>query len=83
MARIPMNPPCDFFAALGRVLLPLCCLVCRSPGDGDDLCTACRAELPWNRAACARCGLPLPRPAPRCGRCVGLALPFATTRAVF
>lgn len=78
-----MNPPCDFFAALGRVLLPLRCLVCRSPGDGDDLCTACRAELPWNRAACARCGLPLPRPAPRCGRCVGLALPFATTRAVF
>ena len=21
MARIPMNPPCDFFAALGRVLV--------------------------------------------------------------
>lgn len=79
-----MSPPCDFFAALGRVLLPLRCLVCRSPGeDGEDLCRACRAELPWNHAACARCGLPLPRPAPRCGRCVGRALPFAASRAVF
>lgn len=79
-----MSPPCDFFAALGRALLPLRCLLCRSPGEGvDDLCAACRAELPWAGPACARCGLPLPRPAPCCGRCAGRALPFAASHAVF
>lgn len=73
-----------FFSGLGRGLLPLRCLVCEEPGaEGFDLCPDCRADLPWNRAACARCALPLPRAAPRCGRCAGLALPQASARAVF
>lgn len=70
--------------ALGRALLPPRCLVCEEPGHaGQDLCLACRRELPWNHAACTRCGLPLPHPAPRCGRCAGPAPPQAATHAVF
>lgn len=79
----------EFFAGLtlagvGPALLPWRCLVCTDRGgDGLDLCPACRRDLPWNRSACARCGLPLPRPAPRCGRCLGGRPPQASTHAVF
>ncbi len=73
-----------FLAALGPALLPWRCLVCTGRGvAGADLCQACRNDLPWNRSACARCGLPLPRPAPRCGRCLGLPPAQAGTWAVF
>ncbi|GGA81946.1 amidophosphoribosyltransferase [Arenimonas soli] len=74
----------DFFAGLGPALLPWRCLVCTDPGEGAlDLCAACRRDLPWNHCACARCGLPLPRPAPRCGRCLGHPPVQASTQAVF
>ena len=72
------------FSGLGPALLPWRCLVCTEPGSGDlDLCPACRRDLPWNHAACARCGLPLPRPAPRCGRCLASRPAQASTQAVF
>ena len=78
------GPLADFFSGLGPALLPLRCLVCASPGDqGRDLCPACHRDLPWNHSACARCGLPLPHAAPRCGRCLGARPPQAATRAVF
>ncbi|WP_374603488.1 double zinc ribbon domain-containing protein [Arenimonas sp.] len=64
-------------------MLPWRCLVCGDAGAGADLCPACRRDLPWNRSACARCGLPLPRPTPRCRRCVGHRPVQASTRAVF
>lgn len=74
----------EFFAGLGPALLPWRCLVCSDPGEaGLDLCPACRRDLPWNRSACARCGLPLPRPAPRCGRCLVGRPAQASTHAVF
>ena len=42
-------------------LFPLRCTLCGAPGsDGLDLCTECRAELPFNRHCCPRCALPLP-----------------------
>lgn len=78
------RPLADFFSGLGPALLPLRCLVCASAGEhGRDLCAACYRELPWNDSACTRCGLPLPRPAPRCGRCLGARPAQAATHAVF
>lgn len=47
-------------ARLGRALLPPACVACGGEGaDGLDLCTDCRAALPWNTHACRRCALPL------------------------
>jgi len=40
-------------------LYPLRCRLCGDPGtEGLDLCTACRADLPWNTPRCPRCALP-------------------------
>lgn len=49
---------------------PARCRCCFAAGDGaDDLCAACREELPWNTVACPRCALPAPGdPCPGCGR---------------
>ena len=60
----------DSIARVGAALLPPRCLVCGNAGDGDDLCAACRGDLPWNRRCCARCALPLPEAAPMCGICL-------------
>ena len=58
------------------ILFPPACLLCDAPGDGgDDLCAGCRAELPWNRAACERCAAPLPQPG-LCGACLKHPPPF-------
>ena len=70
--------------AFGRVLFPPRCLVCGESGaGGQDLCTACRAALPWNRPACRRCALPLAREAPACGACRRVAWPFEASHAAF
>ena len=58
-------------SGLGRALWPPRCLVCSAAGRGDlDLCQACADGLRWNRCACLRCAMPLPRPAPACGACL-------------
>ncbi|MBW8369161.1 MAG: ComF family protein [Arenimonas sp.] len=63
-------------------MLPARCLVCREPGSrGQDLCGACRTDLPFNRVACARCALPLPV-AGLCGACLRQPPPFTASRAV-
>jgi len=66
---------------LSRTLLPYRCLVCGEAGAGGDLCTPCRAALPWNRSACASCGLPMALPASDCGQCLNAPPPFTATRA--
>jgi len=58
-------------------LLPPRCLVCGDAGDGDDLCAPCRADLPWNRACCARCAWPLPQAESECGLCLRQPPAFA------
>ncbi|NCA69708.1 MAG: ComF family protein [Sphingobacteriia bacterium] len=46
------------------VLFPPTCILCGAPGRLDgagwDLCEGCARELPYNRAACIQCALPLP-----------------------
>lgn len=75
--------PARLAALCGR-LWPVHCPVCREPADpGRDLCPACLRDLPWNRCACLRCGLPLPLPAPVCGHCLRHPPPLDETRAVF
>ncbi|MBB5207651.1 ComF family protein [Chiayiivirga flava] len=71
----------ESFARVGAALLPPRCLVCGAAGADADLCAACRGELPWNRACCARCALPLPAPAPDCGICQRRPPGFAATVA--
>jgi ComF family protein len=67
-------------------LYPPVCLLCGAPGRGvRDLCAGCFADLPWNRAACRRCALPLPtEPGGAtpdiCGQCISAPLPI--TRAL-
>jgi ComF family protein len=76
---------------IGQALWPPRCLLCREPGaDGRDLCAACAARLPWNRAACPRCALPLAAgetlpgmQAPTCGECLRRAPPLDRVRAAF
>ncbi len=74
-------------ATLPGRLWPAHCLGCAAtiaPG-GRDLCPACTRDLPWNRCACLRCGLPLPllQPVEACGRCRRRPPPLTETHAVF
>jgi len=68
--------------ATGLLFAPRC-LVCRERGaNGRDLCATCTEQLPWNRIACVRCGLPMPAPG-ECGECLRQPPALAHTRAVF
>lgn len=70
--------------ALAHLLLPCRCLHCGGPGDiGRDLCTGCRGLLPHNPCACPRCALPIPQPAPACGRCIKRPPPASAALAPF
>jgi ComF family protein len=71
----------DTLGFVSRTLLPYRCLVCGERGVGRDLCAACAAALPWNRRACARCGLPMALPASECGPCLRHPPPFTRTHA--
>lgn len=51
------------------------CVLCGGAAR-DDLCAACLDELPRLEIACARCGLPLPRPG-LCGGCLRRPPPFS------
>ncbi len=41
-------------------VFPPVCLLCGGRGHAVDLCAECRAEFPWLRCSCPRCGTPLP-----------------------
>ena len=77
-----LRPWAGLRAAFDR-LWPAQCMVCSERAGIDDLCPACVRDLPWNRCACPRCGLPLPLPAPACGHCQRRPPPLTETRAVF
>jgi len=64
---------------------PHSCLLCGGAGAGGlDLCSACRSELPHNRWACSRCGIPLAAGAEGCcGPCQRHPPQFAATLALF
>ncbi len=70
---------------VGHWLLPTRCLLCDAPGcEGLDLCEACRGELPWNAAACPRCGLPQKADdGETCGACRLSPPPFAHVQSAF
>lgn len=70
-----LNPVDGWLRRLSLRLLPPRCLLCRAPGaEGRELCADCVRDLPWNRAFCARCALPLAvaddaSPGRMCGHC--------------
>jgi len=71
-------------------LWPARCLHCGEHGHAArDLCIDCAAMLPWNRSACLRCAMPLPRPlvlqdrAQVCGDCLQRPPPLTQARAAF
>ena len=46
------------------------CLLCGNPAPESNICTSCRADLPWLDAnVCNSCAHPLPAPG-LCGRCI-------------
>lgn len=56
-----------------RWVYPPYCLLCSRPShSGRELCPDCTHDLPWNRHACPRCALPMPRESGTqlCGRCL-------------
>lgn len=72
----------DGMARAAHALWPGRCVACGASGSpGHDLCAACEAALPWIRAACLRCGVPLPADAPACGACLQRPPPVDATRA--
>ncbi|MBB1125657.1 ComF family protein [Thiospirillum jenense] len=57
-----------------RAVYPPTCLLCGAAGAGGlDICTGCRADLPWITAACPRCAQPRAplshSPQQLCGQC--------------
>lgn len=68
-------------------LYPPTCVLCGARGYlGLDLCTGCLGDMPGNRHACLRCGLPLPAAHPAevpCGDCLRHPPPFASCHAAF
>lgn len=66
-----------------QYLFPYRCILCLAPGDGQDLCPPCRAELPWLGTACPRCAAPLTTKDIPCGRCLRRPPPQAATIAAF
>jgi ComF family protein len=52
-------------------LLPRHCVLCGQPGEHDNLCGPCRADLPRPGHVCAICALPVAGAVDRlCGRCL-------------
>lgn len=71
---------------LSALLFPPRCLVCGEDGvPGRDLCLACSAGLPWQRAACRRCALPVPGADADglCGACQRSSSPLQSALAAF
>lgn len=62
-------------------MLPHHCLLCGARAERTDLCTGCRADLPWIAAVCRRCARPLPPGPPVCGPCLRRPPPQAATVA--
>ena len=51
-------------------VLPPVCLLCSAAGSEQrDICAACRQQLPFIRACCHRCSLPLAAAVPLCTEC--------------
>ncbi|MCD9047946.1 ComF family protein [Luteimonas sp. MHLX1A] len=85
--RIATSRVDAWLTRLGRLLYPARCPICREVADeASGLCAACAARLPWLRAACDRCALPLAdtHPARRvCGDCLQRAPPLRFVQASF
>ncbi len=73
----------DGWQRLERVVLPPRCVLCQAPGHFGDLCAACAHEWPRNDSYCARCAVPLAKPAALCGECLRQAPPWDRAWAPF
>jgi len=67
--------------------LPSSCVLCGRAGRlGQDLCVDCASELPYLKAACPRCAIPLSQSGPQadiCGQCLQKPHSFDKTWAAF
>jgi len=71
---------------LQSLLFPPTCRLCRAPGlPGLELCSSCRAELPWIRHSCSCCALPLSLDAGTtlCVKCMGKQPSLDSCSALF
>jgi ComF family protein len=74
-------PPTEWLALCVMPLLPHICLLCDqvcAEAAAADLCTHCRASLPWNQRCCIRCAVPLDdtQADDICGECRTAAPPY-------
>lgn len=58
------------------------CVLCAGRAEGALVCRPCAADLPWLRACCQRCALPLPH-AGMCGECLRTPPAFDGAAAAF
>ena len=59
------------------------CRFCNACCPRQDICAACKEDLPWITAACATCGLPLASGASHCADCLSQPPPFTRTTAIW
>lgn len=59
------------------------CRFCHIPCSKQDICAACKEDLPWITAACYACGLPLASGAVYCADCLSSPPPFTHTIAIW
>lgn len=65
-------------------LYPPCCVFCGSAGSqGQDLCSSCKAILPFQNTACLQCGAALMFTMPMCGDCLKKPPVFDRTYPLF
>ncbi len=69
-----------WWSAALEYILPSRCVLCGLPSGPACICSACKADLPWQGAHCLRCGLPVGSARDRiCGRCIQKTPPFFRT----
>jgi len=76
------------FHLAGHFVVPCCCVFCSSViYSGLALCDNCRADLPWQKQSCHRCGLELPNDIQttpsECLQCQTHPPPFHCCQTVF
>ncbi len=60
----------NWLSKLTALVLPYTCVLCHGRATDKDLCAACASELPWLKAGCVKCALPLENSAQKlCGVC--------------
>lgn len=73
----------DYFFKLYQLLMPYHCILCSNPAKQQDLCLACKKNLPVLSHACIKCARPLTMDGLTCGYCLQYPPPWTKGFSVF